>query len=76
MARKHRVQYEGAVYHVLSRANCNGDIFLEDQDRQMFLGTLSEACRKTRWQVHAYCLMKNHFHLVLETPVGQPPSMG
>src|SRR5438105_9932740 len=68
MARKPRVQYEGAVYHVMSRGNRNGDIFLEEKDRQMFLATLCEACQKTGWQVHAYCLMQNHFHLVAETP--------
>jgi putative transposase len=68
MARKPRVQYEGAVYHLMSRAGRHGDIFLDDKDRHMFLATLAETCRKTGWQVHAYCLMKNHFHLVVETP--------
>jgi putative transposase len=42
--------------------------FLDEVDRQDFLKTLAEACQKTAWQVHAYCLMRNHFHLVLETP--------
>jgi len=37
-------------------------------DRKRFLATLTEACAKTRWQIHAYCLMRNHFHLVIETP--------
>ena len=45
-------------------------IFLDDVDRQDFIKTLAEACQKTDWQVHAYCLMTNHFHLVLETPIG------
>ena len=44
------------------------DIFVDDVDRQDFLKTLAEACQKTGWQVHAYCLMRNHFHMVLETP--------
>ena len=44
------------------------EIFFEDKDREMFLATLTEACQKTDWQVHAYCLMRNHFHIVLETP--------
>jgi REP element-mobilizing transposase RayT len=44
------------------------DIFLGDVDRQDFLKTLAEACQKTGWQVHAFCLMRNHYHLVLETP--------
>ena len=43
-------------------------IFLDDTDRHLFLETLGEACAKTGWQVHAFCLMPNHFHLVLETP--------
>ena len=41
---------------------------MTNQDRQLFLKTLGEACEKTAWQVHAYCLMRNHFHLVGETP--------
>jgi len=40
----------------------------DEQDRRMFQATLKEACRKTEWQIHACCLMRNHFHLVLETP--------
>src|SRR5690349_18007295 len=45
-------------------------IFRGDEDRKLFLATLGEACAKTGWQVHAYCLMANHFHLVVETPQG------
>src|SRR5438093_1503967 len=45
-------------------------IFRDDTDRRAFLGTLSEACLKTAWAVHAYCLMGNHYHLVVETPQG------
>jgi putative transposase len=67
MARKLRVQFEGAIYHVMSRGDRRKDIFLDDKDREIFLATLTEACQKTGWQVHAYCLMKNHFHMVLET---------
>ena len=52
----------------MSRGNRRGDIFLDDVDRQDFLKTLAEACLKTGFQVHAYCLMRNHFHLVVETP--------
>ncbi len=44
------------------------DIYLDDVDRQDFLKTLAEACLKTAWEVHAYCLMRNHFHRVVETP--------
>ena len=68
MARKLRVQYQGAIYHVMSRGNAKAAIFRNDADRRSFLQTLAEACAKTGWQVHAYCLMKTHFHLVLETP--------
>jgi REP element-mobilizing transposase RayT len=63
-----RVEYPGAIYHVMDRGDRREDIFLDDVDRQDFLKTLAEACQKTGWQVHAYCLMKNHFHLVMETP--------
>jgi putative transposase len=63
-----RVEYPGAIYHVMSRGDRREDIFLDDVDRQDFLKTLAEACHKTAWEVHAYCLMRNHFHAVLETP--------
>lgn len=68
MPRKLRVEYEGAIYHLMNRGDRREPIFLGDPDRQSFLDTLAEACRKTSWQVHAYCLMGNHFHLVIETP--------
>src|SRR2546425_12668152 len=66
--RKLRIQYPGAIYHVMNRGDQREEIARDDQDRERFLSTLGEACRKTEWQVHAYCLMSNHFHLVLETP--------
>src|ERR1044071_4221785 len=56
------------MYHVMSRGDRREDIFLDDVDRHDFLKTLAEACQKTSWQGHAYCLMRNHYHLVLETP--------
>jgi REP element-mobilizing transposase RayT len=68
MARKLRVEYEGAIYHVMNRGDRREPIFQDDQDRERFLVTLGEACAKTGWQVHALCLMPNHFHLVVETP--------
>jgi REP element-mobilizing transposase RayT len=68
MARKLRVQYPGAIYHVMNRGDRREPIFCDDHDRQMFLNTLGQACEKTNWLVHAWCLMKNHFHLVVETP--------
>lgn len=68
MARKVRVEYPGAIYHVMNRGDRREPIFKEDGDRQHFLETQSEVCAKTGWQVHAYVLMPNHFHLVIETP--------
>jgi len=68
MSRKLRIEYPGAMYHVMSRGDRRERIFLDDVDRQDFIKTLAEACQKTNWQVHAYCLMPNHYHLVLETP--------
>ena len=68
MARKLRVEYPGAIYHVMNRGDRREPIFRDDKDRQGFLDTLAEASGKTAWQVHALCLMLNHFHLVLETP--------
>ncbi|MCU0783928.1 MAG: transposase [Verrucomicrobia bacterium] len=68
MARKLRVEYPGAIYHVLNRGDRREPIFRDDADRQRFLETLGEGCGRSGWQVHAYCLMLNHFHLVVETP--------
>lgn len=68
MARPLRLEYAGAIYHVMSRGYRQEAIFLDDEDRHWFLKALGEACEKAAWQVHAYCLMGNHFHLVLETP--------
>jgi REP element-mobilizing transposase RayT len=68
MARKLRVEYPGAVYHVMNRGDRREPIFMDDADRRRFVESLGEACAKTGWQVHAYVLMPNHFHLVVETP--------
>ncbi len=68
MPRKLRVQYAGALYHVMNRGDRREAIFADEQDRRRFLDTLGEACQMTGWQIHAYCLMPNHFHLVTETP--------
>lgn len=68
MPRKLRLQYPGAIYHVMNRGDRGEDIVLDDTDRKSFLQTLGQACGKTGWQVHAWCLMRNHFHLVVETP--------
>src|SRR6266511_2175352 len=70
MPRKLRIEYPGAIYHVMSRGDRREPIFRDDEDRKLFLATLGECCGKTDWQVHAWCLMPNHFHLVVETPRG------
>ena len=68
MARKLRLEYEGAIYHVMNRGDRREAIFKDDKDRECFLETLAACCAKTDWHVHALCLMSNHFHLVVETP--------
>src|SRR5258708_7665322 len=68
MARPLRLEHPGAVWHITSRGNNRGNIYLGDEDHLMFLGIFAEAVRRFRWVVHAYTLMTNHFHLVLETP--------
>jgi REP element-mobilizing transposase RayT len=61
-------KYEGAIYHVMNRGDRQEPIFIDEKDREIFLETLGECCRKTGCQVHTFCLMLNQFHVVLETP--------
>jgi REP element-mobilizing transposase RayT len=68
MARPLRLQFPGALYHVTSRGNARAPIFLEDADRHRFLDILGEVVDRHRWRCHAYCLMTNHYHVLLETP--------
>ena len=68
MARPLRLDHAGGVWHVTSRGNERREIFREDEDRERFLRTLAEVVRRFRWRVHAYVLMGNHYHLLLETP--------
>ena len=70
MARPLRIQYDGAVYHVTSRGNARKAIFQDDKDRELFLGTLYRVNKRYNWLCHAYCLMNNHYHLIIETPDG------
>ena len=70
MARAMRIEYGGAVYHVMARGNQGGAIFADDLDRKLWLQTLAEVCEKTGWRVHAYVMMGNHYHLMVETPEG------
>lgn len=67
MARPLRIEYEGAFYHITSRGNDRKQIFLDDNDRNTFLNILSKSCNLFNWLCHAYCLMENHYHLVIET---------
>lgn len=68
MARKARVEFAGALYYVLDRGDRREEIFRGDEDRELFLKTLGEACGRTGWRLHAWVLMSNHYHLLLETP--------
>lgn len=70
MARRIRLEYPGAVYHVMCRGDRRENIFLDDKDRWRFLDTLGEACARSGMRVHSYVLMPNHYHLLLETPEG------
>lgn len=68
MARPLRIEYPGAIYHVTARGNRRSQIFTDDYDRREFLKILSEVNRRFDTRCHAYCLMDNHYHLLLETP--------
>lgn len=68
MARSLRHEHPGAVYHVSSRGNARGAIFLGGEDEASFFETLGRVVRDAGWICHAYCLMPNHFHILLETP--------
>jgi len=68
MARPLRLEYEGAVYHVTSRGNAGTKVFRDDTDRLRFLEVLGTVVERFGWICHAYCLMANHYHLLIETP--------
>mgnify|MGYP000901340687 CR=1 FL=1 len=68
MARPLRLEYPGAVYHVTSRGNARQDIVVDDRDRALFLEKLAHVIDRFGWHCHAYCLMDNHYHLLVETP--------
>jgi len=68
MSRPLRIEYEGAVYHVTSRGNARADIYLSDDDKVLFLEVLEHVVEQFGWICHAYCLMSNHYHLMVETP--------
>ena len=68
MARPLRIEYAGALYHITSRGNSRGRIFLSDHDKNTFLDTLHLVIKRYGWKCYAYCLMDNHYHLLIETP--------
>ena len=68
MARQLRIEFEGAFYHVTSRGNLRERIFFEDKDRGRFLEILGRTKERYGYLLHAYALMDNHYHLLIETP--------
>lgn len=70
MARPLRIEYPGALYHVTTRGNAGARIFKTDNDREYFLNLLGFIIERFHWLCHAWCLMENHYHLILETPEG------
>lgn len=70
MVRSLRIEYPGALYHITSRGNKQENIYLSDNDRVLFLEIFSQVCMKCNWVCYAYCLMSNHYHLLIETPLG------
>ncbi|PTN38240.1 transposase [Desulfonatronum sp. SC1] len=70
MARPLRIEFPGALYHVTARGNARSEIFLGDDDRWLFLSILADLVERYNWICHGYCLMGNHYHLLIETPDG------
>ena len=68
MTRPLRIEFPGGVYHITSRGNGQQEIFLTEADRELFLDLLGQAIDRFQWLCHAYCLMANHYHLLIETP--------
>ncbi|MDQ5872392.1 MAG: transposase, partial [Acidobacteriota bacterium] len=71
MARPLRLEFPGALYHVMSRGNEKAPIFRDDVDRRSFLATLGTVIRAEGWLLHSFCLLGNHYHLLVETPLGK-----
>ncbi|MCP4324365.1 MAG: transposase [Alteromonadales bacterium] len=68
MSRPLRLEFSGALYHVTSRGNERKKIYFAESDFELFLNVLNGVCTQFNWVVHAYCLMNNHYHLLIETP--------
>ncbi|MCR4428060.1 MAG: transposase [Caldiserica bacterium] len=76
MARKARNPIGGAIYHVLNRGNGKQTVFFQEKDYLLFLRLLRETKKRFSWSIYSYCLMPNHFHLVLSSPEGKDLSRG
>ncbi len=70
MARPLRLEFAGALYHITSRGNRQETIYLDDKDRASFFSVLDDVTHRFNWRIYAYCLMDNHYHLLVETPDG------
>src|SRR6267142_1824255 len=68
MARPLRLEFSGAIYHLTGRGKARQKVFFTDADRELFLNTLAGVVTRYHWICHAYCLMENHYHLLVETP--------
>ncbi|MBI2472131.1 MAG: transposase [Planctomycetes bacterium] len=68
MARPLRIEYSGAYYHVINRGNAGENIFIDERDKEKFLEYLAKGVERFTTRIHTYCLMSNHYHLLLETP--------
>lgn len=67
MTRPLRIEFAGALYHITSRGNARSNIYKDNVDRTHFLGLLSQLCDRYDWLCHSYCLISNHYHLLVET---------
>lgn len=70
MVRPLRVEFSGGLYHLTSRGDGREDVYRGDGDRRVFLDLFAQVCDRFNWRAHAYCLMTNHYHLLVETPDG------
>jgi REP element-mobilizing transposase RayT len=74
VARPLRIVYPGAIYHLIARGNNRGRFFVEESDFLLFLATLRQVLERFSWLLYAYCLLDNHYHLEVETPLPNLPA--
>jgi len=70
MARPLRIEYAGAIYHVTSRGDRREEIYLDEEDREIWLAVMAQVCERFNWRCHTWCMMDNHYHIVVETIEG------